>query len=63
MHRPVSSQNPEHPAIEKKSVVKEEAGELCRICESMENLVDISTEEFRHLNEKLHKIAHFAVNI
>ncbi|XP_059613724.1 zinc finger protein 420-like [Phlebotomus argentipes] len=33
--------------------------ELCRICEETEDLVDISTEEFSHLNEKLHQIADF----
>ncbi|GAB0091422.1 Zinc finger C2H2 superfamily [Sergentomyia squamirostris] len=40
-------------------MVKLEVEKVCRICESLDNLVDISTEEFTHLNEKLHKISHF----
>ncbi|GAB0098306.1 Zinc finger C2H2 superfamily [Sergentomyia squamirostris] len=41
-------------------LVKQELEELCRICETTENLIDISTEEFSHLNEKLHILSDFA---
>ncbi|XP_059609565.1 oocyte zinc finger protein XlCOF6-like [Phlebotomus argentipes] len=41
------------------AVAKEEVIELCRICESTDNLLDISTEEFAHLSIKLHKIGDF----
>uniref|UniRef100_A0A1B0CS42 Uncharacterized protein n=1 Tax=Lutzomyia longipalpis TaxID=7200 RepID=A0A1B0CS42_LUTLO len=45
--------------MDKMPFVKQEAVELCRICETVDNLLDISTEEFSHLYEKLHKIAEF----
>uniref|UniRef100_A0A1B0CS44 C2H2-type domain-containing protein n=1 Tax=Lutzomyia longipalpis TaxID=7200 RepID=A0A1B0CS44_LUTLO len=47
----------------KKSLVKEEVVELCRVCETVENLVDISTESYSHLNEKLHRLANFEMII
>ncbi|GAB0091421.1 hypothetical protein DMENIID0001_062630 [Sergentomyia squamirostris] len=42
--------------------IKEEIAEVCRVCETMENLVDISSDDFAHLNEKLHKISQFEAN-
>ncbi|XP_055682629.1 zinc finger protein 37-like [Lutzomyia longipalpis] len=39
--------------------VKQECVELCRICESTENLVDIYSETFNHINYKLNKIVDF----
>lgn len=43
------------------SFLKQELIELCRICEETEDLVDITSDEFSHLNEKLHQIADFEV--
>ncbi|XP_055712363.1 zinc finger protein OZF-like isoform X2 [Phlebotomus papatasi] len=40
-------------------LMKMDINKVCRICETKENLVDLSTEEYSHLNEKLHKIADF----
>lgn len=34
---------------------------LCRICETKENLIDLSREEYSHLYQKLHKIADLEV--
>ncbi|XP_059612833.1 uncharacterized protein LOC132259287 [Phlebotomus argentipes] len=61
MLRACLSQNPvgKNHSMEKLPFVKQEIAEVCRICETMENLLDISTEEFSHLNEKLHRIADF----
>ncbi|XP_055712362.1 zinc finger protein 583-like isoform X1 [Phlebotomus papatasi] len=43
-------------------LMKMDINKVCRICETKENLVDLSTEEYSHLNEKLHKIADFEKN-
>ncbi|XP_055682666.1 zinc finger protein 234-like [Lutzomyia longipalpis] len=57
--RPRENSLQKYKSPQKANHAREEVAELCRICEETEGLVDISTEEFSHLNEKLHQFANF----